>query len=126
MAATKKVDLNALRKLLQVKQKIKELEAEKAELEEKLFANPDLLPDLVTLDGDTYEKTERAPIVSINTAMLKQASLDPTQIMPVAKFSISLVKQIYGSAGEKKVRSCKMFTEELKLGKPSVFYKLKA
>lgn len=114
-----------LTKYLQIKAQISELEKEAKELGEGLFRDPDMLPDNIMVDNTTYIKQEREPQIPVNLGMLKEAHLDETIILPMATFSMTTIKTVFGNSGEAAIKETKRFLDERAVKKTSVFYKKK-
>lgn len=128
MATPKKKTSTIFRNLteyLQIKAEISALEKKAKELGDELFKDPDMLPDNIMVDEITYVKQEREPIIPVGLSMLKEANLDVSVIMPLASWSMTTAKSVYGQSGETSIKSTKAFLNERAVKKTSVFYKKK-
>ena len=117
--------ISKLREYLRIKMEIDRLEKEAKELYAIAFKDPELLPVTIVVDDVQFTKQYRNPIIPVTTGMIEDSGLDPKQIMPVASFSMTLVKQVYGLSGENKIKGNDKYQEELDMKEGSYFYKKK-
>lgn len=116
-----------LAEYLQIKEEMKELESRENELKQILFSSENVgnLPDTFEINYSSYEKQIRAATVPVTIAMLSEVGLDLNMIVPMAKFSMTACKQVYGVSGEKKLKNSPLFQLERDAAGVSVFYKKK-
>ena len=129
--ATKKTNakdrkfIGKLEEYLRMKQEIKEMEEAAKAMEKELFADPEILPQTIMVDGVNFGLIKKMPTIAITTNMIVNAGLDIDRIIPVAAFSATLVKTVFGASGESAVKSTDAYNDELALKDVSYYYKKK-
>lgn len=110
---------------LRKKAELEEMEKDLKEFGKDLFKNPELLPDTVEVDGRIYAKQTRNPTIAVTNKMIEDGGLDLDRILPLAVFSMTLVKTVFGKSGEAAVKATDAYSDELALKEISTFYKKK-
>ena len=120
-----KIMAKKLEEYLTIQAEIKELEELCKPLKEILFSeeNKPNLPDTFSCNAGDFIKQERNASIQVTQKMIEQADLDIDMILPVASFSMTTCKAIYGVSGEKKLKNSDLYMEELSAASKSVFYK---
>ena len=108
---------------MRAKDELKKMEEDVKEMEKEIFKNPELLPDLVVVDDIKWKKQKRNPTVNITNKMIEDAGLDLERITPLATFSSTLVKTVYGESGKKAVEETDAYMDEFAMKTISIFYK---
>ena len=114
-----------LKKYLRLKRQIDDLEEELKELSKTVFADPENLPDLVTVDGIDYGKMSRNPTIPVTFQMITKSGLDIDILKTMATYSMTMVEKAFGSSGKNKVLSTDEYKDELKFKKPTTYYRRK-
>lgn len=115
--------IKKLKDYLRAKDELKKMEEDVKEMEKEIFKNPELLPDLVVVDDIKWKKQKRNPTVNITNKMIEDAGLDLERIIPLATFSSTLVKTVYGESGKKAVEETDAYMDEFAMKTISIFYK---
>lgn len=112
-----------LKNYLRKKDELKKMEDEVKEMEKLIFKNPEILPDVVEVDGIDWKKQKRNPTVNITNKMIEDAGLDLERILPLATFSSTMIKTVYGESGKKAVEETDAYCDEFAMKTISIFYK---
>ena len=120
-----KIIKKKLEEYLMLQAEIKELEALCEPLKKELFSeeNRGNLPDTFSCQAGVFERQERNAAIPVTQKMIEQAGLDISMIIPIASFSMTTCKAVYGVSGEKKLKASDKYAEELSATSKSVFYK---
>lgn len=122
-ASANKKFIESLKNYLRKKAELKELEDEVKKMEAVVFKNPELLPETIEVDGVDWKKQKRNPTVNITNKMIEDAGLDLERILPLATFSSTMVKTVYGESGKKAVEETDAYCDEFAMKTISIFYK---
>jgi predicted nuclease with TOPRIM domain len=117
----------SLKAYISLKQEIKELEDSAKIMEKEIFSTKNLkkLPESIEVEGANFVKQTREPVIPITIKMLEDAGLDEERIIPLATFSKTLVKTVYGESGKTSVEETDSYNDERALKSVSIFYKKK-
>ena len=117
----------SLKAYISLKQEIKELEDSAKIMEKEIFSTKNLkkLPETIMVEGTNFVKQTREPVIPITIKMLEDAGLDEERIIPLATFSKTMVKTVYGESGKTSVEETDSYNNERALKSVSIFYKKK-
>lgn len=115
--------IKKLKDYLRAKAELKKMEDDVKEMEKVVFKNPELLPEEIEVDGVNWKKQKRNPTVNITNKMIEDAGLDLERISPLATFSSTLVKTVYGESGKRAVEETDAYMDEFAMKTISIFYK---
>ena len=110
---------------LAVQNDIKMLEESIADLKKELFSeeNVGLLPETFSCGAGDFILQSRTAPIPITIGILQECGADINMIVPMATFSKTLCKNIFGSSFEKKVVKSSTYRDELQNTPKAYFYK---
>ena len=110
---------------LSIQSEIKTLEESIADLKKELFSEENVgnLPDTFSCDSGDFILQSRTAPIPITIGVLQECGVDINMIIPMATFSKTLCKNIFGSSFEKKLNKSATYENELENTAKSFFYK---
>ena len=119
--------VTTLKDYLRIKQEMRDLEESAKVLEKEIFSaeNVNKLPETIDVDGVSFIKQTREPVIAITNKMIEDAGLELERIMPLATFSKTLIKTVFGESGKASVEETDAYNDERALKSVSIFYKRK-
>ena len=122
---TAKVLKKKLDHYLAVQNDIKMLEESIVDLKKELFSEENVgqLPETFSCDAGDFILQSRTAPIPITIGILQESGVDINMIVPMATFSKTMCKNIFGSSFEKKIGKSSTYRDELQNTQKSYFYK---
>ena len=116
---------NKLEQYLSIQNEIKCLEETASELKKELFSEENVgnLPDAFSCSAGDFILQSRTAPIPVTIGILQECGVDINMIIPMATFSKTLCKNIFGSSFEKKLAKSDTYREELENTVKAYFYK---
>ena len=116
---------NKLEQYLSIQNEIKCLEETASELKKELFSEENVgnLPYAFSCSAGDFILQSRTAPIPLTIGILQECGVDINMIVPMATFSKTLCKNIFGSSFEKKLAKSDTYREELENTEKSYFYK---